>query len=122
MENLGQWRELPVSQGNQVLTLIRFTQAATELFLTQSAVSKQMHALEESLEMPLFERKPNGVALTTAGEELLSTVDVVLERLHHSVRLPAATRMEHLQLFAWKRIVLCPAQNGDCYGQDAVDN
>lgn len=85
-----------MSQGNQVLTLIRFTQAATELFLTQSAVSKQMHALEESLEMPLFERKPRGVALTTAGEELLSMVDVVLERLHHSVRLPAATRMRSI--------------------------
>lgn len=63
-----------------------FTQAATELFLTQSAVSKQMRALEESLKVPLFERKPRGVTLTAAGTELLGTVDMLLDRLQHSVR------------------------------------
>ncbi|MGC4010875.1 MAG: LysR substrate-binding domain-containing protein [Pseudomonas sp.] len=63
-----------------------FTQAATELFLTQSAVSKQMRALEDSLKVPLFERKPRGVTLTAAGVELLGTVDMLLDRLQHSVR------------------------------------
>lgn len=63
-----------------------FTRAATELFLTQSAVSKQMRALEEHLSVPLFERQARGVALTTAGAELLATVGALLEGLQHSVR------------------------------------
>ena len=45
-----------------------------------------MRALESSLKVPLFERKPRGVTLTAAGAELLSTVDMLLERLQHSVR------------------------------------
>lgn len=45
-----------------------------------------MRALEDSLKVPLFERKPRGVTLTAAGAELLATVDVLLDRLQHSVR------------------------------------
>lgn len=62
-----------------------FTAAASELFLTQSAVSKQMRQLEECVGVPLFERKPRGVALTRAGEELLMTVNVMLTTLYQSV-------------------------------------
>ena len=36
---------------------LSFTRAAEELFLTQSALSRQMQTLEEQLGMPLFERR-----------------------------------------------------------------
>ncbi|MFJ3486864.1 LysR substrate-binding domain-containing protein [Pseudomonas sp. NPDC090202] len=62
-----------------------FTHAASELFLTQSAVSKQMRQLEESVGVPLFERKARGVTLTSAGEELRVTVNLTLTSLHQSV-------------------------------------
>ncbi len=62
-----------------------FTGAASELFITQSAVSKQMRQLEDALGVPLFERKPRGVALTGAGDELLMTVNVLLNTLYQSV-------------------------------------
>ncbi|EIK96237.1 LysR family transcriptional regulator [Pseudomonas sp. M47T1] len=62
-----------------------FTAAATELFVTQSAVSKQMRQLEDSLGVPLFERKPRGVSLTSAGDELMMTVNVLLTTLYQSV-------------------------------------
>ncbi|MFJ5295735.1 LysR substrate-binding domain-containing protein [Pseudomonas sp. NPDC088368] len=62
-----------------------FTHAASELFLTQSAVSKQMRQLETCIGVPVFERKPRGVALTRAGEELLMTVNVMLSTLYQSV-------------------------------------
>jgi DNA-binding MarR family transcriptional regulator len=48
-----------------------FTQAATELYLTQSAVSKQIRQLEDSLKIQLFERKPRGVVLTPAGKNYI---------------------------------------------------
>ncbi|WP_373354697.1 LysR family transcriptional regulator [Pseudoroseicyclus sp. CXY001] len=48
------------------------TRAAGFLNLTQSAVSMQLKRLEESLALSLFERAGRGVALTAAGEQLLS--------------------------------------------------
>lgn len=48
------------------------TRAAGFLNLTQSAVSMQLKRLEESLGLRLFERSGRGVALTGAGEQLLS--------------------------------------------------
>ncbi|WP_178118999.1 LysR substrate-binding domain-containing protein [Pseudomonas akapageensis] len=62
-----------------------FTGAAGELFLTQSAVSKQMRQLEDAMGVPLFERKPRGVKLTSAGDELLMTVNVLLATMYQSV-------------------------------------
>ncbi|VWX58976.1 DNA-binding transcriptional regulator, LysR family [Burkholderiales bacterium 8X] len=44
-----------------------YTRAAQELSLTQSAVSRQITALETFLGMPLFRRTRHGVALTPAG-------------------------------------------------------
>ena len=49
-----------------------FTRAATELCLTQSAVSKQIRALELSLKTELFERQARGMTLTEAGTRLLA--------------------------------------------------
>ncbi len=48
------------------------TRAARMLNLTQSAVSMQIKRLEELLGLPLLERAGRGVALTAAGEQLLS--------------------------------------------------
>jgi len=47
------------------------TRAGESLFLSQSALSGQIKALEESLGYPLFERKPRGMSLTRDGETLL---------------------------------------------------
>nr|WP_081504773.1 LysR substrate-binding domain-containing protein [Pseudomonas sp. GM78] len=62
-----------------------FTGAAGEMFLTQSAVSKQMRLLEDGMGVALFERKPRGVTLTGAGEELLMTVNMLLTTMYQSV-------------------------------------
>lgn len=44
--------------------------AASELFVSSSAVSRQIAALENVLGVPLFERRPRGMSLTAAGELL----------------------------------------------------
>ena len=46
---------------------LSFTRAAQELFLTQSALSRQVQALEEALGVPLFVRRHRALALTAAG-------------------------------------------------------
>ena len=47
--------------------LASITRAADELFLTQSALSRQVKALEDALGVALFERKHRAIALTAAG-------------------------------------------------------
>ena len=48
-----------------------FTQAATMVYRTQSAVSMQMKRLEEEVGKPLFIRNRKMLVLTDAGELLL---------------------------------------------------
>jgi DNA-binding transcriptional LysR family regulator len=62
-----------------------FTHAAEELFLTQSAVSQQIRALEATLGTALFVRERNAVDLTEAGRTLLP-------RAHEIVALADGTR------------------------------
>jgi DNA-binding transcriptional LysR family regulator len=50
---------------------LNFSQAAKELFITQSALSQRIKALEEQLDLTLFVRLPRGVQLTDAGERVL---------------------------------------------------
>ena len=46
---------------------LSFTLAAEELFLTQSALSRQVKALEDALGAPLFARGHRSLALTATG-------------------------------------------------------
>lgn len=58
-----------------------FTAAAGSLGYTQSAVSRQISALEAELGTPLFDRLPRGVRLTEEGACVLSHVDAMFDRL-----------------------------------------
>ena len=44
-----------------------FTKASEVLFISPTAVMKQMNALEKHLELKLIERTPSGIHLTQAG-------------------------------------------------------
>ncbi|MDB5316245.1 MAG: LysR family transcriptional regulator [Rhodospirillales bacterium] len=58
-----------------------FTHAGESLNLSQSAVSRQIQALEESLNVPLFHRHARGLILTEQGETLNRTVREVFAKL-----------------------------------------
>lgn len=68
--------------------LLSFTKAGEELFLSQSAVSRQIQELEDQLGVRLFERRHRALALTEAGQTLhaaaaqaLATMRAVTDRL-----------------------------------------
>src|SRR5690349_16513322 len=61
---------------------LSFTRAAAELSLTQSAISRQIAALEERLKVPLFQRLHRALRLTEAGQQLHVTTSAVLQQLH----------------------------------------
>jgi len=58
-----------------------FTHAGQSLGLSQSAVSRQISALEEEISTPLFQRHARGLTLTDEGELLFTAVTDVLGRL-----------------------------------------
>ena len=58
-----------------------FTHAGQMLTLSQSAVSRQVSALEEEIATPLFQRHARGLTLTDEGELLYGAVSDVLTRL-----------------------------------------
>jgi Transcriptional regulator len=59
-----------------------FTHAGETLNLSQSAVSRQVSALEEALQVPLFHRHARGLMLTEQGEILFKTAREVLAKLN----------------------------------------
>ncbi len=58
-----------------------FTHAGEQLNLSQSAVSRQISGLEESLSVPLFHRHARGLILTEQGELLYRTAHEVFGKL-----------------------------------------
>lgn len=61
--------------------LLSFTRAAEELFVTQSALSRQVQALEEALGVELFVRGHRALALTPAGAAFHRDVVAALNAL-----------------------------------------
>ena len=58
-----------------------FTLAADELALTQSAVSRQVQALEEQLDVPLFRRTGRRIVLTDIGQAYAREIAAALARI-----------------------------------------
>jgi LysR family transcriptional regulator, glycine cleavage system transcriptional activator len=78
---------------------LSFTKAAEELFVTQSAVSRQIKALEDNLGLKLFERRPRSLTLTEDGQSLYRIATDVLDRLQIAIdRLRAESRASQLSI------------------------
>jgi len=64
---------------------LSFTRAAEELFITQSAVSRQIKTLEDHLGVPLFTRMNRALLLTEAGKTLYRTSAPTLKLVDSTV-------------------------------------
>lgn len=62
-----------------------FRQAASDLFLSQSALSRRIEKLEEGLGVKLFERTTRRVQLTNVGQTFLVNVRTALDGLEDAV-------------------------------------
>ncbi|MFC3051770.1 LysR family transcriptional regulator [Kordiimonas pumila] len=63
-----------------------FTNAGARLNSSQSAVSRQIRALEESMKVSLFTRHARGLVLTQEGQELYNTAREVVLRIEETER------------------------------------
>ena len=75
---------------------LSFTRAGAELFLTQSAVSRQIQGLEEFLGVALFERRHKSLVLTEAGQAYYRTVAAALDQVREATRRLRETRTGHV--------------------------
>lgn len=64
-----------------VAETLSFTKSSQIHFISQTAVSKQIRALEDKLEVQLFIRNKRNVALTPVGKIYLTEVKIVLKKL-----------------------------------------
>lgn len=79
--------------------LLSFTKAGEELFLSQSAISRQIQQLEQSLGVPLYERRHRALALTEAGRIMQRAVNDSLERLRDAAaRVQPGTAMRQVAI------------------------
>ncbi|HUM10067.1 MAG TPA: LysR substrate-binding domain-containing protein [Myxococcaceae bacterium] len=64
---------------------LSITTAARELAITQPALSRQIHALEDALGCALFVRRHRSLELTSEGTRLLRTADAWLDQLGEAI-------------------------------------
>lgn len=58
---------------------LSFTKAASELFITQPAVTKHIRELEQQLGIALFKRNGNSISITIGGEILLKYAEKIFD-------------------------------------------
>ena len=99
---------------------LSFTNAAQEMHMTQSAVSKQVAQLEEMLNLSLFHRTPQRISLTPAGKTYYLEVLGILKHIESATTnlMSHSTNTEVLRIVAHPTFCsrwLIPALNG--FGQ-----
>lgn len=70
-----------------VAETLNFTKAAEKCFVSQTAITQQIRALERTVGVPLFIRDKHHVELTTAGLVYLDSAREILEKSRSAIRL-----------------------------------
>src|SRR5579871_4791332 len=64
---------------------LSITAAARELYLSQSALSRQVQALEQRLQVKLFVRRNRAIEFTPEGERLFRSANAAFQQLEDAV-------------------------------------
>lgn len=87
-----------------------FTKAAEQLFISATAVMKQMNTLEKHLELKLIERTPSGVHLTPAGEVIYQDAKFMIDYSGKSIATAKAATLTYESTFCVGTSLLNPAK------------
>lgn len=87
-----------------------FTRAADRLFISSTAVMKQMNALEEHLDMKLLERMPTGIRLTSAGRIIYQDAKFIMDYSRKSIANARAYMLDYDTTFCVGTSLLNPAK------------
>mgnify|MGYP004611505165 FL=1 len=87
-----------------------FTKAAETLYITPTAVMKQMNNLENHLSLKLIERTPTGIRLTPAGEVIYRDAKFMMDYSQKSIAEAQAKTKEYNTTFCVGTSMLNPAK------------
>ncbi|HEY4805504.1 MAG TPA: transcriptional regulator GcvA [Paraburkholderia sp.] len=98
---------------------LNFRLASEELGVTQGAVAQQVRLLEEALNLPLFERLPRGLALTTEGHTYFAAIQraltIVSDATEALNRRSTSLTISTTPSFASKWLIPRLAELGEAY-------
>lgn len=69
-----------------VADCLNFTKAAQEFFISQTAISQQIKALEDSLNVKLFTRTNRSVKLTPAGHVFYKDAKIIISKTNEAIK------------------------------------
>lgn len=87
-----------------------FTKSAEKLYISPTAVMKQMNNLENHLSVKLIERTPTGVNLTPAGEVIYRDAKFMIDYSEKSIASAKAKTVEYDTTFCVGTSMLNPAK------------
>lgn len=87
-----------------------FTKAAEKLFISPTAVMKQMNALENQFNLKLIERAPTGIQLTPAGDSLCQDAKFILDYSEKALAAARAATVKYDTTFCVGTSMLNPAK------------
>lgn len=87
-----------------------FTKAAENLYISPTAVMKQMNSLENHLDLKLIERTPSGVYLTSAGEVIYQDAKFMIDYSKKSIASAKAALRAKDNTFCVGTSLLNPAK------------
>lgn len=87
-----------------------FTKAAENLYISPTAVMKQMNTLEKNLDLKLIDRNPNGVKLTPAGEVIYKDAKFMIDYSKKSIASAKAKTLSYDTTFCVGTSMLNPAK------------
>lgn len=87
-----------------------FNKAAAEVYITPTAVIKQINLLESSLDVKLFERTHRGLILTKAGKSLYQDTKYIIRYCKDSVTRARNAMQEDMNIIRIGSSPMTPAQ------------
>lgn len=87
-----------------------FTSAASKLYISPTAVMKQINTLESRMSLTLFSRRSSGVELTNAGKVIYLAAKDIIQRSENAIRQAKKEEEEYEKTFCIGTSLLNPAK------------
>ena len=87
-----------------VADLGSFTKASEKLYISPTAVMKQMNTLENHLDLKLIKRDKSGVTLTKAGEIIYQDAKFIINYSNRSIKNAKATLKQNEKIYKKKKL------------------